>query len=170
LYFDKTPELMKSATVCLACSGSVSLELLYHRKPTVIVYKTNRWVMLLQSLLMRVRYITLVNLIAAQDISKNTWRPYDPDRPGAETAIMPEYLTCGNPSEKVAAHAIRWLTNAPARQAVVNRLDELARAYAHPGASAKAADYIIAVLRAKGIDTVVAAETANPRLNQRIPA
>ena len=28
----RTPELMKAATVCVACSGSVSMELLYYRK------------------------------------------------------------------------------------------------------------------------------------------
>lgn len=170
LYFEKTQELMKSASVCLACSGSVSLELMYHRKPTVIVYKVSRWVMLLHSLLIRVRYITLVNLIAAKDIRKNSWRPYDPEQAGAERAIMPEYLTCGNPSEKIAAHAIKWLSDERARQAVIDQLEDLARAYAHHGASAKAADYIMAALRVKGSDKVPQASTGNVLENRRIPA
>src|SRR4051794_19840051 len=34
-----TPELIAAADCCLACSGSVSLELLYHAKPAVIVYR-----------------------------------------------------------------------------------------------------------------------------------
>jgi lipid-A-disaccharide synthase len=170
LYFEKTPELMKSAMVCLACSGSVSLELLYHRKPTVIVYKISRLAMLLQSLFIRVRYITLVNLIAARDIRKTSWRAYDPEQPGLEVAIMPEYLTCGNPFEKVAAHAIKWLTDEAVRHAVINQLDDLAKAFTNYGASAKAADYIIAAVLAKGAEKVLKAASEKDLENRRIPA
>ena len=38
----KTPELMRLADCCMAVSGSVSLELLYHTKPTVILYWISR--------------------------------------------------------------------------------------------------------------------------------
>lgn len=170
LYAGKTPELMKSATVCLACSGSVSLELLYHRKPSVIIYKIGRWAMLFQSLLIRVRYITLVNLIATPNIRKNSWRPYDPDRPGAETAVMPEYLTSGNPSEQIAAHAIRWLTDITARQQVEQQLDDLAKAFAHRGASEKAADYILSALRTSHWDEVIGEQSGDYRKKRRLSA
>lgn len=145
LFVNRTPELMRAATVCLACSGSVSLELLYHRKPTVIVYKIKRWVMLAQSVMLRTRFITLANLIATDKIRKTTWRPYDPDvaAAGSATAVMPEYLTVSDPSEKVARHAIEWLTDAAARQKKVEQLDRLAQAYAKPGATDAAADFIL---------------------------
>ena len=38
VYLRKTPELMHLAECAMACSGSVSLELLYHKKPTVVLY------------------------------------------------------------------------------------------------------------------------------------
>src|SRR5262249_42577567 len=37
----RTPEILHLAKVCIAVSGSVSLELLYHGKPSVIVYRTS---------------------------------------------------------------------------------------------------------------------------------
>ena len=42
IHVGRTPELIDCATVCLACSGSVSLELLYRGKPTVIHYRISR--------------------------------------------------------------------------------------------------------------------------------
>ncbi len=42
IHTGKTPELIQAADCCLAVSGSVSLELLYHTKPTVILYWVTR--------------------------------------------------------------------------------------------------------------------------------
>jgi lipid-A-disaccharide synthase len=176
LYVNRTPELMKSATVCLACSGSVSLELMYHRKPTVVVYHIQWWAMILQVFLIRVRYITLVNLIAAKDIGRNRghvkrWffgnptgsfkiktanrEPLDSSTAELEDdfeaeapPVMPEYLTSRNPARLVAAHATEWLTDEQSRQHVIDKLDKLALAYAIPGATIKAADYILTQLKA----------------------
>ncbi len=147
LYVDKTPELMRSATVCMACSGSVSLELLQHRKPTVIVYKLGLTIRVLQSFILRTRFITLVNLIAVDDIRKpGWWGTYDPDAPGAEPTVMPEYLTIGDPSEKMAKRAVGWLTDESARRGVVEWMDRLAIRYAKTGATERAADYILSTL------------------------
>lgn len=155
LFHSRTPELMRAATACLACSGSVSLELLYHRKPTVIVYKIARWAMLVQALLIRVQYITLVNLIAAKDIRRKTWGPYNPDADSAN-AVMPEYLTSGNPATKVAEHLANWMEDPVKLAATVRRLNELAEKYGHPGASNKVADYILDQL---GVSTKFASAT-----------
>lgn len=158
LYVGKTPELMKASHVCLACSGSVSLELLQHRKPTVIVFKVKRWVMLAQALMLRTKFITLVNLIGANDIQKKTWRPYDPeqDEPSFKEAnqgdvrpraVMPEYLTSGDPSGKVAKRILHWLNDEAAYRAKVDTMDALALEYAKPGATNRAADYILLELQ-----------------------
>lgn len=164
IHFQRTPELMRLSSACMACSGSVSLELMYHRKPTIIVYKIARWAMLVQALLIRVRFITLVNLIAVPDIRRKTWRPYNPDDPAhrdadpAELAVMPEYLTAGNPSRQMARHVITWFQQPESRQSVIQRLDELARQIAQPGATAKAADYIFSQLRRKSESELTAAD------------
>ena len=146
VFAGRTPELMKQADVCLACSGSVSLELLHHRKPTIIVFKVKRWLMVAQAILMRTRFITLVNLFAAKDIRKRTWAPYDPDETGAEPTVMPEYLTSGDPSLAVATRAIELLKNEELLNAKIEELDSLAKQYAIPGATNRAADYILKTL------------------------
>ena len=142
-YVERTPELMVASDVCLACSGSVSLELLHHRKPTIIVFKVKPWMMVAQAIFLRCKFITLVNLIAVDDVKRKTWRPYDPDAVGAEDSVMPEYLTSSDPSQRVAARAVELLSNESLRQKKINWLDELARQYAIPGATDRAADYIL---------------------------
>ena len=47
-----------------AVSGSVSLELLYHATPTVILYWISRLAYFVQGFFRKVKYITLVNLLA----------------------------------------------------------------------------------------------------------
>jgi lipid-A-disaccharide synthase len=143
VYVGKTPELMQAAYACVACSGSVSLELLYHRKPTVIVFKVRRWVMVAQAFLLRIKFITLVNLIAAKEIRRPSFRLYDPDDPIAESCVMPEYLTAGDPSQKVARRMLGWLRDSRSHSENVAELDRLAVRYAQPGATARAADYLL---------------------------
>jgi lipid-A-disaccharide synthase len=155
LYSDRTPELMKASTICMACSGSVSLELLYHRKPTVIVYRLKRVYMFVQAFVMRTQFITLTNLMASDDIRKKTWGPSDP---AVDDVVMPEYMTAGFPSEKMAADVVGWLANRESMEENIERLDELASKFAKPGATKRAAEYLLKTLpREKASDFAEAA-------------
>ncbi|MEL7497407.1 MAG: lipid-A-disaccharide synthase [Planctomycetota bacterium] len=153
VFVDRTPELMQTADVCLACSGSVSLELMHYRKPTIIVFKVRRWMMWAQSIMLNAKYITLVNLMATNDIRKTTWNAYDPDAPDAEETVMPEYLTTGNPSSSVAKRAIELLSDNAKRNQAIYRLDELAQKYARPGATRRAGDYLATQLGLTAVPT-----------------
>jgi lipid-A-disaccharide synthase len=161
LFTGRTPELMQAATVCLACSGSVSMELLYHRKPTVVVYKVSKLVMFAQAFVLRTKFITLVNLIATKDIRKTSWRPYDPDGADAESAVMPEYMTAGDPSKRMAAHAIGWLTDQESRDNKIAEMTELAAIIAKPGATRQAADFILQQLHGQTPADAVPLNIAN---------
>jgi lipid-A-disaccharide synthase len=139
-----TPELILSAEACLACSGSVSLELLYHAKPSVILYRVPWWTYLVVRRLVKVRYMTLVNLLATDQIYADTKHPdlYDRHQPGCDDALLPEYPTWRDRSADIASHVIEWLTNEPARQRAIARLTELRDRIGKGGASAIAAEYI----------------------------
>jgi hypothetical protein len=63
----RTRELIGQADVALAVSGSVSLELLAARVPTVIVYRVSGLAYVVQSWYRRATFITLVNLLAAAE-------------------------------------------------------------------------------------------------------
>ncbi len=143
LYLERTPELMKGADACIACSGSVSLELLFHRKPTVIVYKPSWLYMLMRPYYLKVKFITLVNLIETDDIGATSRKIYDPDAPDAIPTVMPEYLTPVDRSADMAGHVIGWFKNPETAAEKSAKMDELATKYALPGATERAADYIL---------------------------
>jgi hypothetical protein len=72
IFVGKTPELMRLADCAMSVSGSVSLELLYHTTPTVILYWIDRFAYLVQCFFRKVKYITLVNLIATGGLEEDS--------------------------------------------------------------------------------------------------
>jgi lipid-A-disaccharide synthase len=145
----RTPELIHLAHCCMAVSGSVSLELLYHKKPTVILYRINRIAYAIQSRFRRVKYITLVNLLAAKDIFVERGRcseGADGPSPPRDRPLFPEYLTYDDKTLEIAAHVIRWLVAEETREGLVAELAKLKARIGHGGASRTAADYILAEL------------------------
>ena len=141
VFVARTPELIAAADCCLACSGSVSLELLYHAKPAAIVYRVGRLTYEVVRRLVSIRYITLVNLLASR-------APFAAQSPAGEEALYPEFPTWRDCSEEVAGHAIGWLRDEGSRQRLISRLVELRERVAGAGASATAADYIVKQLGA----------------------
>ncbi len=149
VYTGKTPELIRLADCCMACSGSVSLELLYQTKPTVILYWISPFAYRVQELFRKVKYITLVNLLAADELFPEDITPYDPGQADADRVLFPEYLTCEDKSAQIAKHVVQWLTDCSAREGLVARLAQLKAAVAHGGASARAAEYVLDALGQK---------------------
>lgn len=148
VHVGRTGELIQLAHSCLACSGSVSLELMHHARPTVIVYYVRWWVTRLVATLdlIKVRYITLVNLMADDNPFCNHPQPFDPQAPGAHLVPFPEYPTCTDKSESIAAHVVEWLQQPQEHARRVAQLRELTRRFGQPGASRRAAQYIVDAL------------------------
>jgi lipid-A-disaccharide synthase len=145
----KTPELMSLADCAMAVSGSVSLELLYHATPTVILYWISRSGYFVQKFFRKVKYITLVNLLSTDELYPADLSPYDPSQPDAERVLFPEYLTCEDKSQQLADHVIEWLLDPAKRSARVAQLKTLKEKVAHGGASGKGAQYILDVLASR---------------------
>ncbi len=143
VFCGRTPELMSLATCCMACSGSVSMELLYYTKPTVVHYWISRFAYAVQKRFRRVKYITLVNLLSTGELYPEDLSPYDPSQPDAEKVLFPEYLASEDKSAAVAGHLIGWLTDPAALAQQVAALEKLKAEVAHGGASGRAADYIL---------------------------
>jgi lipid-A-disaccharide synthase len=130
VFVGRTPELIQLATCTMACSGSVSLELLYHKKPTVILYWITRFAYWVQGFFRKARYITLVNLLSDRE-------------------LFPEYLTYEDKSAAIASHVVRWLVDENRREDLVAELAKLKARVAHGGASRTAAEYILRALVAR---------------------
>ncbi len=139
----KTPELIHAATCCLAVSGSVSLELLYHAKPTVMQYNLALPTYYIMQQLVRVQYMTLPNLITTPELHPTRKQKYEPGVAVHDHVLFPEYPHWRDRSAQVASHAIEWLTDEPARQQLIRRLEQLRGSLAIGGASSRAADYIL---------------------------
>jgi lipid-A-disaccharide synthase len=149
IHVGRTAEIIEAADCAMAVSGSVSLELLYHTKPTVILYHISRFAFFVQRFFRKVRYITLVNLLTADDLFPKRVSTYSPTDPADTHVLMPEYLTCEDKSEQVAAHLVEWVTDAAKRSQRVAQLTELKERVGHGGASHRAAQYIADVLDAR---------------------
>ncbi|MCH8045494.1 MAG: lipid-A-disaccharide synthase [Planctomycetes bacterium] len=147
VFCGRTAELIEASDCCMAVSGSVSLELLYYTKPTVILYWITRTAYFVQRYFRKVKYITLVNLLSVDQVHTGDNTPFDPNQPDAEKVLFPEYLTCEDKTEQIAAHVVEWLTDEDARARRVGQLAELKQRIAHGGASRMAADYIVAHLK-----------------------
>lgn len=144
----RTRSLITEAACAIAVSGSVSLELLASRVPTVIVYRISGLAYVVQSWYRRVRFITLVNLLACRD-------PIGPVRPtllppvaveaADPEAVYPEYLAVQDPAREAAAHVVAWLTDPVAREHAIGRIEAVAARVATGGSAARAADAVLAI-------------------------
>ena len=143
VHVNRTAELIHAARCCLACSGSVSLELLYHTKPSAILYQISKFGYFVQWWLRKIRYITLVNLLTADDpFADHAAGIYDPADPRDQHVLMPEYLTYGDRTAELAEHVVCWLTNEAAYNEIQAKLSRLKAEVAQGGASERAAEYI----------------------------
>lgn len=145
IHISRTQELIHLATCCMACSGSVSLELLYHEKPTVILYKISRGAYQVQKFFRKVRYITLVNLLAVENPFDDGFSAFDStaSQAASDDVPFPEYLTWQDVSAPISEHVVEWLTDKSAWDARRRALSEIKGRVAQPGASRRAADYIL---------------------------
>jgi lipid-A-disaccharide synthase len=120
----RTPEIIHLAHSCLSVSGSVSLELLFAARPSVILYKINWYGTILARLFKRCDYITLVNLLAGRE-------------------LFPEFLTRTCPAAAMAGHVLRWLDDPAACEALRQELRALRDRVARPGACDRAAAAVL---------------------------
>jgi lipid-A-disaccharide synthase len=126
-YCGRTPEIIELSHATIGVSGSVSLELLWRTKPSIIVYRMGTVQNRLIHWLAHVDRMCLVNLLAGKD-------------------LYPEFAVSACPSAAVAEQALHWLNDPEAHAALRRELTELRDRVAMPGACDRAADGILQVL------------------------
>jgi lipid-A-disaccharide synthase len=151
VFVNRTPELIEMATLCLACSGSVSLELMYHEKPSIIVYRLSWLQAIGKWWVMTCRFITLVNLLATDDISRRAARPGEATG-GDPQVPFPEFAWMTNPAQPMARLAVAWLQNPAEWTRRRNQLAQLKQKFAQPGATVRAAAYLLEQLYPRSTD------------------
>ncbi|WP_304518041.1 lipid-A-disaccharide synthase [Cecembia rubra] len=68
--FDQTYDLLHHATAAIVTSGTATLETALFRVPQLVVYKTSAFSFAIGKMLIKVDYISLVNLIAGREVVK----------------------------------------------------------------------------------------------------
>lgn len=142
IFSAKTSEIISLADCVLTKSGSVSLELMAREKPTVVLYQVSNLTYVLGKMLTRLKSMTLPNMIAGE-------------------TIMPEFLAAGKSkiAVKQAEVALADLLRSPeSRQRQKDSLKKLAKEFAQPGASVKAAELLLVMIRTTDAVTEIDAE------------
>ena len=127
---DQTYQLLQHSTAALVTSGTATLETALFRVPQVVCYyiKWGKLASLVRRLILKVPYISLVNLIA-----------------GGE--VVPELVAEQMNVENVRRHLAAILPGGSAREAQLQGYDRIAAILGEPGAPGKAAKKMIELLR-----------------------
>ena len=138
IHVNRTPELIHAADCCLACSGSVSLELMYYGKPAVIHYEYRSPGLRAARSLSHSAVDHTGEFARGHSIARKPCEDLD----GASARPFPEFLTYQDESQAMAAAVVERLQDADLRAAIERQLSQLCDAYGQPGASHRAAVYL----------------------------
>lgn len=121
--FDASQEVMKNAQAALVTSGTATLETALFETPLVVCYKANVISVAIARLLIKVKYISLVNLIADKEMVKE---------------LIQNDFSIGNCKAE-----LEKLFNPGARKTIIQGFKELKELLGNRGASKRAASIII---------------------------
>ena len=129
--FGQTYDLLQQATAAVVNSGTATLETALIGTPQVVVYHVafGRLASLLKKVVIRVKYVSLVNLIAGREVVKE---------------LVAHRFTEANTTFELEM----LLRNGPYREAVLDGYAQVRKTLGKPGAAANAARKIVACLRA----------------------
>jgi lipid-A-disaccharide synthase len=125
---DQTYNALAAADAALICSGTATVEAALLDVPMVVVYKVTPLTAALAKPLVRTKFFSMVNLIAGRQV--------------VQELIQDDFTPCA------AAHALSCLLTSPdTRETLRAGLAEVREKLGPPGAVARAADEIVALLR-----------------------
>ncbi|MBI5773338.1 MAG: lipid-A-disaccharide synthase [Verrucomicrobia bacterium] len=120
-------DALRSATVAVASTGTVTLECAFFGVPTVALYKTSWSTYLIGRQIVTVDFLAMPNLLAGE-------------------AVFPEFIQRAATGENLARAALELLNNPERRAAVKAKLAEAVKSLGAPGASGRAARAVLKLL------------------------
>lgn len=128
-------EALRAAHVALVASGTATLEAGLLGTPMVVMYKVHVVTALCASLLLRIPYIGLVNIVAGKQ-------------------IVPELLQHRVVPELIATHALCYLEDPAERRRVMHELARLHDIMGAGGGACRAAEHIAKWLTCGGVSSI----------------
>jgi lipid-A-disaccharide synthase len=121
-------DALRQATVAIASTGTVTVECAFFGVPTVTLYKTSRSTYEIGRRLVNVTSLTMPNLLAGE-------------------TIYPEFIQDAATPDALAAATFDLLTNEQRRREIQAKLRCIVATLGGPGATGRAADAIVNLLR-----------------------
>ncbi|WP_114939291.1 lipid-A-disaccharide synthase [Mucilaginibacter endophyticus] len=129
IVFNATYDLLNQAHAAIVASGTATLETALFNVPQVVVYKGGKLTIAIARMLVKLKFISLVNLIM-------------------DKAVVKELIQEECTSEKIGSELDLLINNAVYRQTMLSNYDELDVRMGQPGASAKTAGLIVKYAKA----------------------
>ena len=126
---EQASEVMAVSDLVLVASGTATLQAAVVGTPMVLFYRTSAWEFLIASFFIRVKWIGLVNLVAGR-------------------SIVPELLQDEATGQRLAEEALHILERPAAYTEMKRNLAQVRVALGEPGASARAAEVVLAACQA----------------------
>ena len=128
IVFDQTYDLLHKAELAIVTSGTATLETALMRVPQVVCYRVNSLSYLIAKMLIKIKFISLVNLIADRKVV---------------TELIQDDFTPANVREEM--HRIEM--GAPGRVEIMQGYDEVKEKIGNAGASERAAALMVGYLK-----------------------
>ncbi len=128
----RTYEAIKASRLCLAASGTVTLEAAIIGTPTVVMYKVSPMSYVVGKRLIRVPWISLVNLIA-------------------EKEVVPEFIQDRASPENIASCSLQILTDKRTEEDMKKGFKEVVRRLGDRGVASRAAKFALELLEQKAL-------------------
>jgi len=122
------PEALVQATVAIASTGTVTMECAYFGVPTVTLYKTSWSNYQIGKRIAKVKSLTMPNLLAQQP-------------------VYPEFIQDDATPENISRAALELLCDTARREEVQGKLAKVIASLGGPGASRRAAEAIVKLVR-----------------------
>ncbi|MBI5476542.1 MAG: lipid-A-disaccharide synthase [Ignavibacteriales bacterium] len=121
-----TYDVMKNSDIALVTSGTATLETAYYQTPMIVVYKTSWLTYLIGRLFVRIKFISLANIVAGEK-------------------IVPEILQSKVNPENLAYEVYRLLMNQVERKKMSSLMSVIRERLGDKGASRRVAETLFSV-------------------------
>jgi lipid-A-disaccharide synthase len=127
---ERTDDVLAACDVAITASGTATVQAALHERPMVVVYKLSPLTYRLGKPFVHVDTYAMANLVAGK-------------------RIVPELIQDDFTPERVAEECVRLLTDEQLRKRTEDELRRVRERLGGPGASARAAEAVLTVARAK---------------------
>jgi len=120
--------LLNRCTMAMVASGTATLECAMAGLPMLVIYKTSWFTYLLGRLLVKLPYLSMVNVLAGEK-------------------VVPEFLQSAATPQRLATAALQILRNPRGTERMAQRIRDVAAKLGGPGAAERAADQVEEAIR-----------------------